>query len=66
MTDRERHRQTDASGHLKDMTEETLGAQEQELQARQHRRERRQERQQRGRGGDDTSSRREQGDNDHP
>jgi hypothetical protein len=50
MTDRERDRFADDSGHLKDMTEETLGAQEQARQERQHRQER-----QRGRQTDDES-----------
>ncbi|MER6124886.1 hypothetical protein ABT173_20035 [Streptomyces sp. NPDC001795] len=45
MTDRGHDRYADDSGHLKDMTEETLGAQEQARQERQHR----QEQQQRGR-----------------
>ncbi|MFI9649539.1 hypothetical protein ACIHAA_24995 [Streptomyces sp. NPDC052040] len=34
---RGRHPFEDDSGHLRDMTEETLGAQEQERQERQHR-----------------------------
>jgi hypothetical protein len=37
MTDRNQGRYADGSGHLRDMTEETLGAQEQARQERQHR-----------------------------
>ncbi|MFF4212002.1 hypothetical protein ACFYZE_22135 [Streptomyces sp. NPDC001796] len=37
MADREHGRYADGSGHLRDMTEETLGAQEQARQERQHR-----------------------------
>jgi len=44
MIDRRSDRFTDDSGHMRDMTEETLGAQEQERQARQHRREAREQR----------------------
>ncbi|MGV9245091.1 hypothetical protein [Streptomyces sp. NPDC003710] len=51
MTDRERHPFEDESGHLRDMTEETLGAQEQARQERQHRLE-----EQHGRRGSDESS----------
>jgi hypothetical protein len=65
MTDRGRDRYADASGHLRDMTEETLGAQEQERQERQHRRERLQQRQQeRDHRTDVKASGREQGDDD--
>ncbi|MFE9097586.1 hypothetical protein [Streptomyces sp. NPDC007264] len=46
MTDRERDPYADDAGYVEDMTEETLGAQEQARQERQHRQE---ERQQRGR-----------------
>ncbi|MGW1160086.1 hypothetical protein ACWD5Q_15695 [Streptomyces sp. NPDC002513] len=52
MTDRERHPFEDDSGHLRDMTEETLGIQEQARQERQHRL----EEQQQGRRRDDESS----------
>ncbi|MFC3577048.1 hypothetical protein ACFOZ0_27960 [Streptomyces yaanensis] len=62
MTERQRDRFTDESGHVRDMTEETLGAQEQERQERQHREERRQ---QRGRRTDE-STYSEESDNDLP
>jgi hypothetical protein len=52
MTERERRPYADDSGHLRDMTEETLGAQEQARQERQHRH----EPQQRDRRTDDESS----------
>lgn len=51
MTDRNHGRYADDAGHLKDMTEETLGAQEQARQERQHRLER-----QSGRRTDDESA----------
>jgi hypothetical protein len=51
MTDREHGRYADDSGPLRDMTEETLGAQEQARQERQHRLE-----QQSGRRADDEST----------
>jgi hypothetical protein len=66
MTDRGRDRYEDASGHLRDMTEETLGAQEQERQERQHRRERQQQRkQQPDRRTGDTTSYRDQENDDY-
>jgi len=52
MTERERRPYADDSGHLRDMTEETLGAQEQARQERQHRL----EQHQRDRRTDDESS----------
>ncbi|MEU1592154.1 hypothetical protein ABZ468_04695 [Streptomyces sp. NPDC005708] len=61
MTDRGRDPYADESGHLRDMTEETLGAQEQARQERQHR----QEQQQRGRPTDDESAHPEQGDDEY-
>ncbi|MEU8591086.1 hypothetical protein AB0C59_29380 [Streptomyces sp. NPDC048664] len=64
MSDRERDRYMDASGHLRDMTEETLGAQEQERQARERRRERQRERQF-GQGAGERPGRRERGDDAH-
>jgi hypothetical protein len=60
MTDRGRDPYADESGHLRDMTEETLGAQEQARQERQHRQE-----QQRGRRTDDESAHPEQGDDEY-
>ena len=51
MTERDRRPYADDAGHLRDMTEETLGAQEQARQERQHRLE-----QQPGRRADDESS----------
>jgi hypothetical protein len=67
MTEREPRPYEDDSGHLRDMTEETLGAQEQARQERQHRLEERQP----GRRADDESSYPElyseqRGDDDHP
>ncbi|MCN9241038.1 hypothetical protein NGF19_09570 [Streptomyces sp. RY43-2] len=51
MTDRRSDRQMDDSGHIRDMTEETLGAQEQARQELQH-----QQEQERGRPSDETPS----------
>ncbi|MEU6096829.1 hypothetical protein [Streptomyces sp. NPDC047079] len=63
MTDRERHPFEDESGHLRDMTEETLGAQEQERQERQHRLE--QQQHGRRRDGESTSVYPKQDDEDY-
>ncbi|MEV5987574.1 hypothetical protein AB0L85_21580 [Streptomyces sp. NPDC052051] len=51
MTDRRSDRQMDDSGHIRDMTEETLGAQEQARQELQH-----QQEQERGRPSDEAPS----------
>ena len=58
MIDRRSDRFMDDSGHIRDMTEETLGAQEQARQERQHR----QEERQRGRPADESPSEREDDD----
>ncbi|GAA3871011.1 hypothetical protein ACWDR2_17090 [Streptomyces sp. NPDC003631] len=62
MTDREHDRYADESGHLKDMTEETLGAQEQERQERQHRQD---ARRQDGRRTEERTFSLEQGDDEY-
>jgi hypothetical protein len=66
MTGREHAPYADDSGHLRDMTEETLGAQEQARQEHQHRL----EQQRSGRRADDESSYpelyTEPGDDDYP
>ncbi|WP_055491351.1 hypothetical protein [Streptomyces sp. TP-A0356] len=61
MTDRKRGPYGDDSDYVEDMTEETLGAQEQARQERQHL----QEQQQRGRRADDESIYPEQEDDDY-